>query len=184
MRKLLHLDRLYSGEDNGSRSIGVAMNFPRIALCSLLLLIATAPLMAQGTYTEIHVPGAITTECRGINARGDVVGTYEDTSAFYHGFLLSGGTYTTIDYSGGLETFLFGLNNFGQIIGTTRSEVAFVYDTSTQAFTVLAYPGSKFTWPQAINDAGVVVGYIEYGQTATSGFEWKDSTYIPISPPG
>src|SRR5690242_17770895 len=79
--------------------IGVAMNALRVALCSVLVLIAIAPLMAQGTYTQIDVPGAFTTFCYGINTAGDIVGTYVDSPGnFIHGFLLSNGTYTTIDY--------------------------------------------------------------------------------------
>lgn len=46
-------------------------------------------------------PGAsaIQTSARGINARGEVVGFYVDTSGAQHGFLLQNGTYTTLDVS-------------------------------------------------------------------------------------
>ena len=56
------------------------MTAPRIALCSLLLLIATAPLVAQGTYTQFDVPGSSYTLGFGINTAGDIVGGYGDAS--------------------------------------------------------------------------------------------------------
>ena len=52
------------------------MNALRIALCSLLALIATVPLMAQGTYTQIDYPGARETFIYGINNAGDIAGAY------------------------------------------------------------------------------------------------------------
>ena len=68
------------------------MNVLRIALCSLLLLTATAPLMAQGTYTQIDYPGSIVTYLTGVNDTGDIVGYYADSDGVAHGFILSGAT--------------------------------------------------------------------------------------------
>jgi len=74
---------------------------PRKAVCILAaFVIAFVPLaLGQGTYTQIDVPGATTTVIQGINAAGDVVGSYNDSNGS-HGFLLSSGVFTTIDYPG------------------------------------------------------------------------------------
>jgi uncharacterized membrane protein len=44
-----------------------------------------------GEFTSIDLPGAIWTAAAGINARGDIVGTYIDQGGKTHGFLLSRG---------------------------------------------------------------------------------------------
>ncbi len=96
----------------------------RLFLCLTLLFLGAARLVAaQGTYTQIDVPGAVgTTLSYGINNSGDLVGAYEDTKGLIHGFLLSGGVYTSIDYPGALQgTQVFGLNGVGQIVGYTSS---------------------------------------------------------------
>src|SRR5262249_12089127 len=45
----------------------------------------------EGEFTSIDFPGAISTATAGINARGDIVGTYIDQGGRTHGFLLSRG---------------------------------------------------------------------------------------------
>ena len=72
------------------------------------------------TYTTIDDPLATNgTRAFGINASGQIVGTYQDNTGL-HGFLLSGGTYTTIDVPSAAtgETFVTGINATGQIVGT------------------------------------------------------------------
>ena len=154
----------------------------RIALCSLVLLVATAPLMAQGTYTQFDVPGALLTEGFGVNTFGDIVGLYVDSSGNFNGFLLSAGSYTTIVYPGASVTYLFGINNFGKIVGL-GGNAGFVYDESTATFTPISYPHANQTFPTAINDAGVIVGSVNYEFNHNLGFEFNGSVYRPIYPP-
>src|SRR5438105_2602115 len=119
---------------------------PRKADCFLVLvLMACAPLaLAQGTYTQIDVPGSITTEAVGINTQGDIVGFYADSSNVFHAFLLSGGVYTTIDYPGAAGTDATAINDLGQIVGpyfpTIDSVSGYLYDVQTQTFTTVSFP--------------------------------------------
>ena len=160
------------------------MNALRITLCSLLLLIATVPLIAQGTYTQIDVPGSLGTICSGIDTNGDIVGFYADATTL-HGFLLSGGVYTTIDYPGAQETTLRGVNDSGKIVGFTNPTVTgFLYDVSTQSFTVISYPNAQDTFPFAINASGVIAGtYFDANRDTDYGFELLGSSYKQIVPP-
>ena len=138
------------------------MNAPRTALYSLLLLIATAPLMAQGTYTQIDYPGATATLCSGINSAGDISGTYYDASNNSHGFLVRNGVYVSVDYPGLANTVLGGLNDFGDVVGyaaNTGQPVSFVYDMGTAVFTPINYPGAYNTYAIAINNSGTVAGF-------------------------
>jgi uncharacterized membrane protein len=162
---------------------------PRKAVCILAAFLFTfVPLTpAQGTYTQIDVPGASFTACGGVNAAGDIVGAYKDASSQYHGFLLSGGTYTTVDYPGTLGTQLNGINDKGQIVGVTSSSrfVGFLYDLATQTFTTISYPRATATTPFSINNAGIIAGYYTYGNRGQSGgFEWAGTAYRSIKPPG
>jgi probable HAF family extracellular repeat protein len=159
---------------------------PRKALCLVVVfLLACAPLaVAQGTYTQIDVPGSQQTEAYGIDTAGDIVGFYEDTSLNIHGFLLSGGAYTTIDYPGTQYTYLYGLNDFGQIVGNAvNPDIGFMHDVQAQTFTTISYPHAYQTFPFKINNAGTIVGSVNYGNESP-GFELVRSIYREILPPG
>src|SRR5207302_440744 len=84
-------------------------------------------LLSGGSYTtlDVPVPGASQTTAGGINPRGDIVGTYVDSSGHSHGFLLSGGSYTTLDVPGATFTVAVGVNPRGDIVG-------FYYDSHFQ----------------------------------------------------
>ena len=146
--------------------------------CSRLVL-------AQGTYTQIDYPGAEDTICYGINAAGDISGSYASVDGRWHGFLLSGGVYTTIDYPGSTGTYVNGLNDFGQIVGQTNSDpfVGFSYNIASQTFTQISYPGSSTTSPLSISNSGVIVGFTGVNQTVWA-FELDRSNHRLIAPPG
>jgi probable HAF family extracellular repeat protein len=151
-----------------------------------LLLIASVPLaLAQGTYTQIDYPGATLTEVTGIDSAGDLVGVY-DVGVNNNGFLLSGGAYTTINYPGSTSTGLGGINDNGQIVGNARVNdipTGFVYDTATQTFTTIVRPNTNWTVPSAINNAGTIVGVLNYGSGHLIGFELIGSKFTVIKPP-
>src|SRR4051812_28330883 len=114
---------------------------------ALLLGIARTLAAAPLTFTQIDYPGSLSTDARGINNDGDIVGSYDSS----HGYLLSGGIFTTIDRPGALETRLKGINNAGQIVGTYNNEAhSFVLSGGT--FTTIDFPGALLTIVSDIND--------------------------------
>lgn len=161
------------------------MNALRLSLCSLMLLIVTLPLMAQGTYTQIDFPGASSTYAVGINGMGDLSGYYNDVNGT-HGFVFLGGGYTSIDYPGATDTFLFGMNDQAQVVGYTSGNpnIAFVYDTQNQSFSNISFPNVVVTDPEAINDAGVAVGSVRNTSDLWIGFQESDAGRHQIAPPG
>jgi probable HAF family extracellular repeat protein len=174
------------------RRYEVFMRKTAIALSTLLLLTASATLAsAQGTYTQLDYPKAIDTYCFGINAAGDVVGYYEGASGNYHGFLLSGGTFTSIDGPDADASYAVGINDGGQIVGSyrvTRSSIfyGFHYDPQTHTLATFLYPLSNVTFPTAINNNDIIVGYagVASGNTDSSiAFELSGSTFVEIAPP-
>jgi probable HAF family extracellular repeat protein len=152
----------------------------KAVLMLAIFLIASAPLaLAQGTYTQIDVPGAVATNANGIDVAGHVTGIYVDSDNRAHGFLLNAGVYATIDYPAASFTYLFNINNRGQVVGWADSGTGFVYSIPTHEFTEIAYPGAPDTFPTAINDAGVIGGaYALNGDRL--GFALTGSTYRHI----
>lgn len=91
---------------------------------------------ADGSFTAIDVPGAIATSARGVDDRGNIVGTYVTIPASTttcspsailntHGFLLDAqGNYTTLDFPGATNTLLFRIGDSGDVTGLyTAAEV-------------------------------------------------------------
>jgi hypothetical protein len=113
------------------------MNLRKSIFFAVFILMVSAPCsLAQGTYTQIDVPGAVQTFCAGINQVGDISGQYADASSVRHGFLLSGGIYTTIDYPGAHDyTALYGINDMSQAVGTAvtaRGQIGFLYKRANE----------------------------------------------------
>ena len=61
-------------------------------------------------------PGHNTT-ANGINATGQIVGSYTDSLNKTHGFLYTAGTYVTLDIPGATFTDATAINSSGQIVG-------------------------------------------------------------------
>jgi hypothetical protein len=108
----------------------------------------------------------------GINDSGEIVGQYTDSATGTSpGFVDVNGAYTTLSaLPNATQTFAQGINNNGLVTGffgtggiLTRG---FLFDTNTNAYTVLADPNVanlSFTQFLGLNDTGEAVGY--YGTT-------------------
>ena len=85
-----------------------------------LVALAVAPVGAQERqYTTIAPAGARSSTAFGINARGDVVGTFVDQNFVQHGFLFGkNGEFTVIDFPGARGTIARGISPDGEIVGT------------------------------------------------------------------
>ena len=71
---------------------------------TMFLAFSPALFAADYRFTHIDVPGSISTQARGINARGDIVGSYEDSEGVSHGFLLRNGAFSVVDFPGAAVT--------------------------------------------------------------------------------
>jgi probable HAF family extracellular repeat protein len=121
-------------------------------------------------YTDINVPGSLQTSVAGINNSGEVSGTYFDSRN--HGFTELNGTYTTVDYPSPQVNNTIGqkLNNDGDLVGFfSWNNVTYGYLSAPQ--TGFALGTSSYTIAQGINDSGVIVGFANFGQGHSSGFE-------------
>jgi uncharacterized membrane protein len=86
-------------------------------LLSLPLLASPGADTRPVTFAHIDVPGAATTVAMGINASGEVVGSYTDVAGKVHGYVLSGGVFTTIDVPGAAGAEARGIGPGGDIVG-------------------------------------------------------------------
>ena len=69
-------------------------------------------------YSEVVIPGATLVNAQGINAGGDIVGTYKDAAKVSHAFVLKGDMLTTIDYPNAAATEGRGIGPGGAVVGT------------------------------------------------------------------
>jgi probable HAF family extracellular repeat protein len=119
----------------------------------------------QKTFTVIDFPGAAVTNVNGINARGQIVGSYrEETDGPVHGFLLDRGTFTSIDVPDAVNTTALGINNRGQVVGSALGSAGthgFLLSNGT--LTVFDVPSGENefvtqTHAAGINARGDIVG--------------------------
>jgi probable HAF family extracellular repeat protein len=111
----------------------------------------------HGTYTTIDPPGSVNTTAVAINAKGDVVGWFQDHFGGQpQGFLYSGGKYTIIQFPGAYRTDLYDINDKGQITGI------YVNDTGQHAFVEDHgnYTSLDLNTASSINNNGQVVGFV------------------------
>ncbi len=131
-----------------------------------LVLTLVAPVRAQEReYTTIAPLGAQSSTAFGINARGDVVGTFVDQNFVQHGFLLRKGEFTVIDFPGAQSTIARGINPRGEIVGTYRlpgdppvlGSRGFLR-TKKGEFVNVRYPGHSWETLQRILPDGTILG--------------------------
>jgi len=123
-------------------------------------------ILSGGTLNDLSVSGFYGNllAARGINDAGTVVG-FGNNGGAYEGFILSGGVYTWFtDPSAtapGFGTAFSSINNSGMIAGSWTdadgNAHAFVFNSTTDAFTNIDVPGATNSQALGINDLGQVV---------------------------
>ena len=166
---------------------------------SVLLFLLSSPIChAQFSYAPINVPGAVSTEARGINNKGEIVGFYKTAACGDYdykvpncptkGFKYVNGSYIKLMVPGSITTAIMGVNDAGDLVGFYSKQVSgcsnpvfhgFIWYHQNLVKTIdhpssdscNTYPTnvSGTTVPFGINKAGVVVGGI-WGVTPTGAF--------------
>ena len=142
--------------------------------------------MATYFYTTIDDPLGSTTSAYGINASGQIVGTYNVPR---QGFLYSAGAYTTL-----AEPTAYGINSSGQIVGNytisgpDNAVATHGYLYSGGTYTTLDDPSAaggitSTTSADGINKSGQIVGYYRDSFGSTHGFLYSGGTYTTLDDP-
>jgi hypothetical protein len=139
------------------------------------------------TYTVFTAPEAITTVAAAINASGQIAGVFIDNSALLnHGFLRNpDGTFAKFRVAGSPQMSVDAMNDFGTITGNAFNQGV------TSGFLRYSGGGIKFygaeshggPQPAAINNHGVVVGYMFSdggGNAAFSADRSLTVSFIPV----
>jgi len=111
-------------------------------------------------FSTIDVQGASATRAFGINAVGQIVGSYTD-AAGTHGYLWDNSTVTTIQVPGAIATEAWGINPQGDIVGRYRiagDARTFGFLLQDGVFTNISVPGHLTTLPIKISPSRDIVG--------------------------
>ncbi len=155
---------------------------------TLLCLLLSPPLHAADyRFSRIQFPDSDLTEADGINARGDIVGSYLNSDGVGHGFLLRRGVFTTIDVPGAMETIAArGINARGDIVGgfLDHDDVRHGFLLSDGKYSQIDYPGSTGTYLTGINNAGDIAGGYFKGEASNGTFIRKYGKFYNVHIPG
>ncbi len=119
-------------------------------------------LWSGGNFTDLMVPGSLSTQARDVDSSGRVVGWSVDAARFQHGFQLVGGSYTAFDVPGDASygTRVFGTNDHGWLVGAygdaSTARNGFVFNGATTYR--IDIPGALWTEVYGINDQLTMVG--------------------------
>ena len=147
------------------RNISLISGISGLLAILTLSLILVPPVWAQEReYTTIAPPGARSSTAFGINAQGDIVGTFVDQNSVQHGFLLSKYEFTVIDFPGARSTIARGINPSGDIVGSYQlpgdpglAARGFLL-TKKGEFVNVRFPGHTWEIAQRILPNGTIVG--------------------------
>jgi len=140
----------------------------------------------RGTsYHLLNIKGGVSSECNGINASGQMVGSYKDKPGRIHGFLSDGKSVVTIDFPNTTYTEAWDINKAGVIVGD-------YFDANNQqhgfldkkgVFTTIDFPDAMATAATGINSSGEVVGYYYNSNGDPHGFLLSKKVYTSIDYP-
>src|SRR5438445_543991 len=138
---------------------------------------------ADYRFVKIDFPDAAATIASGINARGDIVGRYDDVNGVTHGFLLRKGIFSSIDFPNASFTSARAINARGDIAGRIHDAngIDHAFLLRDGQFTQIDYPGADRTVGRGINNAGDITGNHFDGTDIERGFIVRDGVFQNIS---
>lgn len=117
---------------------------------------------ADGTISDVEVPGASGTNPNGSDDSGAVSGEYIDHHRF-HGFIEApDGTFKTFDPQGSVTTLAYEINRKGEIASWFRDASKVWHGYTRKADGTIAIfdpPGSRKTEIYAVNASGAIAGF-------------------------
>jgi hypothetical protein len=134
-------------------------------------------------FVKIDFPDAVSTIASGIDARGDIVGRYDDVNGVVDGFLLRKGIFSSIDFPNASFTSARAINARGDIAGRMKDAngIDHAFLLRDGQFTQIDYPGADATVGRGINNAGDITGNHFAGAGAERGFILRDGAFHNVS---
>ncbi len=134
---------------------------------------------ANGTFSDVLIPGATGSAAVGINASGEISGYYQNASGV-HGFLKTNNSVVTLDAPGAGLTLATGINDNGQVVGryfdSSGQDHGFLYTGGvyTTFDNPKSAPGQTVAW--GISNTGLITGTYQDGAGQNHGFVASRST--------
>ena len=154
----------------------------------ILAAAAFAPLAAAAAYVfnTINFPGAVSTDVRGINNSGRLVGFASMDGVTYFSFTYQSGVFSPLPPhpTAGIQVVAHGINDAGDVVGTLVDPlvplVATAFRLPAGSFTYLAFsrPGWPATYARAVANSGLVIGYSDDNAATTAGFIFDPATFL------
>jgi uncharacterized membrane protein len=153
-----------------------------IQLALSCLALSSTLFGADYRFIKIDFPNANETIASGINARGDIVGRYDDANGVVHGFLLRKGNFTAIDVPGSSFTSARAINARGDIAGRMEDGggVDHAFLLHDGQFTQVDFPGAVSTVGRGINNAGDLTGNYIDSNGGEIGFVLQDGKFRSV----
>jgi YVTN family beta-propeller protein len=134
---------------------------------------ATAqPRIVNYSFTTFDPPGSTDTVPRGLNNRGQNVGSYLDAGGVLHGYLRQlNGSFVTIDPPNSTASVATSINDYGVVVGEWVDAGGGAHGFTRSPgglYTTLDFPGATDTALTDINDLGKIVGEYDLGDQSTS----------------
>jgi hypothetical protein len=146
---------------------------------------------SNGTYTNYDPPEGSSAHLTGINDAGDFAGFYAGIDGTTLGLIVVNGQFNQVAVPGAASTQCVGINNLDQVVGTYvvghgahATAHGFMRAVDGTLTYPIDYPGATNTVPEAINDAGLIVGFWTNSQGKTHGFVLQlPSTFVTFDVP-
>jgi probable HAF family extracellular repeat protein len=140
--------------------------------------ITRAFLWEAGVMRDLGTLGGVSSNARGINQKGHIVGNAQDASGTNLPFLHDGQTMTALPACEGLETHAIDINENDQVVGAGFENLPYGRQAilieqghcyALQSLLDSSGAGWNLSLAYAVNDAGTIVGFGEY-QGESRGF--------------
>ena len=146
------------------------------------------PRILNYRFVRFDVSGATDTVARGLNNRGQNVGSFVDAGGVEHGYLRQpDGSFVTLDPPGSVDTIAAGVNDLGTIVGTWTDNGGAAHGFTrgpAGTYTTLDFPGATDTSLTGIDDVGRIVGAYDLGDpTASIGFVYVYGRFTSFEDP-
>jgi YVTN family beta-propeller protein len=143
--------------------------------------------LRNGVYSSVDGPGATFTDVAWVNARGDLVGSFNDSRGS-HAYVLSRGSFKTINSPIAALPFItgFGLSNGGDVVGVLFGDNFLQgrgYMFSNNAFTFIDVPGAMGTFPTMALDRTRIIGTYVDSSNQFHGFSLANSKLTTVDVP-
>ncbi len=145
-------------------------------------------LYSRGVFRGFDIDGQMSeTAIYGLNNRGQMVGTYVNSSGATVSFVSDGIKTKTVAVPNARQTYAYGINDRGHIVGyyaAASGEHSFGFLLIDGKFTTLAFPGAAQTFANGINNAGEVAGNYYDADGNSHGFLYSNGEYTAMDIPG